>query len=467
MKQSTRERATIMFLRGGLISLAVLLLAGVLGVLHYLPSGNKALTGAGFSFSAMRPIHTTFASSWIFLASIAIIYRYLQEVAPSASNGERWRLRFQIAIWGLTGIGIIVSLMAGITSGREYMGFHPLFSIAIIIGWVLFAWSFFRVTWRDFFSKPVYVTMWGAGILLFLYTFAEQHAWLLPQVFADPIVDMRVQWKATGMLVGSFNLLVYGCMYFVASKLVGDERYAHSKLAYALFGITLLNALTNYGHHTYHLPQSLTVKWISFVVSMTEIVLLAKVIWDIAKTVLKKQRHRTTTSFFLSCSRWWTLGILVTAILISIPPLNSIIHGTFVVTGHAMGAEIGIDSMILLAGVTWILSERTAESKFLRHAGLGFNISTALLVTWLTVAGTLIGIARYKMVPVPEWVAANNPIIFATTGVATALFLAAVTFLLARAAWKKNVSAAEELPMVVVEESSRTFEIESTPAEKT
>jgi len=72
--------------------------------------------------------------------------------------------------------------------------------------------------------------MWGVGVLFFIFTFLEEHAWLLPDVFAAPIVDLRVQWKATGTLVGSFNLFVYGILYYVAEKLSGDERYAHSNL---------------------------------------------------------------------------------------------------------------------------------------------------------------------------------------------------------------------------------------------
>jgi nitric oxide reductase subunit B len=454
-----------MFAKGGLISLVIVLLAGVLGVLHYFPIGSRQLSNAGFNFTAIRPIHTTFASTWIFLASVAIIYRYLQEVNQPVTNSERWRLRLIVVVWGLTGLGIIASLFAGITSGREYMGFHPVFSISIMFGWILFGWSFFRLSWRGFFEKPVYVTMWGSGIILFLYTFTEQHAWLLPQVFADPIVDMRVQWKATGMLVGSFNLLVYGCLYYLASKLVGDDRYAHSKLAYALFGITLLNSFTNYGHHTYHLPQDHLVKWISYVVSMSEIVILAKVIWDIAKTVLEKKKASTATQFFLSASKWWTMGILVTAILISIPPLNSIIHGTYVVTGHAMGAEIGIDSMILFACLAWILSQNLTNTKLLKQAAIGFNISTAALVVWLTVAGTVTGISRYKMLPAPEWITANNPIVFAITGISAAAFLALITFLLSRAAWSREVKPVAELPFVVVKSESVGISLETSDQE--
>ncbi len=449
MTRSTRQHATIVFVRGALIAICVLMLAGVLSVLHYIPGVSSVLAGAGFDFAAMRPIHTTFASAWIFLAALAMIYFYLQNAGEPASPGERWTLRAQVIIWGLAGLGILATLFVGVTSGREYLGFHPWFSVAIMVGWLLFTWNFFRATWRGFFGKPVYVTMWGVGILLFIYTFAEQHAWLLPGVGTDPIVDMRVQWKATGTLVGSFNLLVYGSMYYLASLIVGDNRYAHSKMAYALFGIGLLNSFTNFGHHTYHLPQSELIKWISFLVSMLEILILVRVIWDIAQTVLKRGGERTGATMFLSATRWWTFAMFFTAILLSIPPINAILHGTLAVTGHAMGTEIGIDSMILLAALSWILAGRTRESRWLKPIGIGFNVSAAALVAWLTVAGCVVGFTRYQRLPAPEWLTASNPIVFSLTGIATAVFLALLTAIMLREAFRRVATLSPEPPLVV------------------
>ena len=151
MTRTTRQHATEIFLRGGLIALAVVLLGGLLSVLHYFPGLSGTLAGSGLDFAAVRPIHTIFASAWIFLAAITVIYRYLQDEAPPATTGEQWRLRAQVVLWGLAGVGILATLLGGITSGREYIGFHPLFSVVIMTGWLLFAWTFFSLTGRGFF----------------------------------------------------------------------------------------------------------------------------------------------------------------------------------------------------------------------------------------------------------------------------------------------------------------------------
>jgi hypothetical protein len=299
----------------------------------------------------------------------------------------------------------------------------------VLLGWLLFGWNFLRAIRGRIMRQPVYVTMWTVGVFFFIYTFIEQHAWLLPAVFGDPLVDMRIQWKATGTLVGSFNLFVYGSLYYVGEKLSGDERYAHSHLAYALFAVGLINSFTNFGHHTYHLPQSEAVKWISFVISMTEIIILARVVWDMARSIGKRDSSPfDATRSFMTAAKWWTAAILATSIVMSVPPLNALVHGTHVIMGHGMGAEIGIDGMVLWGAFCFLLAEILTRrgdggggavfgSPSMRRRIIGLNVGAATLVTWLTVSGTIVGIRRYENLAPPEWLTTS-------AGLVTAWFLA-------------------------------------------
>ncbi|PCI09399.1 hypothetical protein COB72_06655 [bacterium] len=429
-----RSRVTLTYMRGAIVSLSIALIAGVLGVAYYIPALAPIIQKLGINFTSLRPIHTTFAVVFIILAGISVIHRYLEDVAPAIQPAERLRLRVQFVLWMIAGVGILVTLALGFFSGREYMGFHPIFSIPIILGWLLCCWNFFAHVRKGILCKPMHVTMWSIGLLFFIYTFIEQHAWLLPGIFANPIVDMQLQWKATGTLVGSFNLLVYGTLYYIATKISKNDSYAHCRLAYALFAVGLLNSFTNFAHHTYHLPQSTIVKQISFVISMTEIVLLTRVVWDIAAMVkAKKLSTPCSVQLFLTAAKWWTAFILATSIFISIPPINALIHGTTVVMGHAMGAEIGIDAMVLFAAITWILIERqegktttpcNLDSNRFRNNIIGFNISVGALVVWLTTAGTITAVYRFEGLANPQWLTVSGPFIFFATGIASAYFLA-------------------------------------------
>ncbi|MCZ6835269.1 MAG: cbb3-type cytochrome c oxidase subunit I [Planctomycetota bacterium] len=430
----SRRYATLTFLRGSVVALTIALSTGVLGVLYYIPVVGEWMTKQGIQFTVLRPLHTTFAAVFIFLGGVAVVHRYFEDIAGPMGAGERLRIRLQVILWAIAGLGVFGSLLGGVFSGREYMGFHPIWSIPILLGWMLFAWNFVLHLKSNFLRCPVHISMWTVGVFFFMFTFTEQHYWLLETVYNDPIFDMRIQWKATGTLVGSFNLFVYGSLYYLGCKLSGDESYAHSNLAYALFAVGLLNSFTNFGHHTYHLPQNDAVKWISFVISMTEIILLARVVWDISAMVKKRgPACAGAIELFITAAKWWTCFMLASSIVISIPPLNALIHGTPVIMGHGMGAEIGIDGMVLFATFCWLIKEMLIQRKTdstifetprLRRLVIGLNIGVALLVGWLTFAGTIIGVWRYDDLAPPLWLSNSNPYLMVFFGAIAAWYLA-------------------------------------------
>jgi nitric oxide reductase subunit B len=438
-----RQFATITFLRGGLIAIAITLVGGLLGALYSVPSLAPTFQSLGLDLRQLRPVHTTFASAWIFLGGMAVVHRYLMDHGGYATDGDRWRLRIQVLCWAAAGFGILVTLLAGVGSGREYVGFHPAFSVLILTGWLCYAWNFFRIVGPAFWNRPLYVTMWGVGTVFFVYTFLEQHAYLLPEFWGDPVHDLRVQWKATGTLVGAFNLFVYGSIIYIGERISGDAEYGHSRTAYALFAVGLLNSFTNFAHHTYHLPQRDLVKWISFVVSMMEIIILVRAVSDLVKLVrTREDRPFCATRGSFSAAKYWSVAIVGSAVLISVPPLNAIIHGTYAVTGHAMGATIGIDTMILLGAVIWIVGEylrgREGEDASnplhcarMRWSVIGLNVGVALLVGWLHLAGVVTGLTRMRLAPSevyvpPAWLASSSGIMFAATGTLAFVFFSSV-----------------------------------------
>ena len=444
-----RRYATITFFRGALLAIAITLAAGILAALYSIPRLAPIMQRFGLDMRQLRPIHTTFASAWVFLGGAAVVHRFLEDQAPSVTEGDRWRLRVQVATWAAAGAGILLTLLFRIGSGREYVGFHPAFSLLILTGWLCYVWNFYRVVGRSFWKQPLHVTMWGVALLFFLYAFTEQHAYLLPGIFSDPIHDLRLQWKSTGTLVGSFNLFVYGTIIYANARISGDESYCYSRTAYALFGVGLLNSFTNFGHHTYHLPQRALVNWISFVVSMTEIIILTRAVADLWFVIRDRLTRRFSAArACFSAARWWTVAILFTSVIISIPPLNAIIHGTYVVTGHAMGAMIGIDTMILLGALFWMLPRirggggRRVDTPAVQRSIMGLNLAVAGLVLWLHVSGLTTGITRATFAPgepyvPPEWLSASNGIVFAATGGLAIVFFTTLLATLIPAAFSR------------------------------
>ncbi|MDH3603108.1 MAG: cbb3-type cytochrome c oxidase subunit I, partial [Candidatus Tectomicrobia bacterium] len=235
--------------------------------------------------------------------------------------------------------------------------YHPAFAVLILIGWFLFARNYFACVGFSLRHRPVYIYMWTVGIPLFVYAFLEGRLYVFEFLSNRPLRDLAIQWKSNGVLVGSFNQIIYGALMYISCRMQGDDRYAYSRTAFSLFLVGVLNTFTNYGHHTFHLPQSPWIHWISFLVSMLEAIILAKVFVDLL--VLRKAAPATrdvrVPVRLIRFATAWTCFLLILALAISIPPLNALIHGTYVVVAHAMGSMIAIDSLILWATLAYLL----------------------------------------------------------------------------------------------------------------
>ena len=312
----------------------------------------------GLTLQHLRPVHESCAFAWVFIGGVTTVHLWLLHAYGPPDSAMRKRTVAMATLWAIAGIGIVTSFLGGEFTGREYLGYSPIFSVLIVFGWLLFAWNFFsRVGW-SLRGLPVYVIMWWVALPLFLFTYAEAHAYLLEYISLRPLRDLAIQWKSAGAHVGSFNLLAYGSVMFVACAMQKSEDYAHSRTAFSFFTVGLLNTFCNYGHHTYHLPQSAWIHWISFVVSMLELAILAKVFLDVGK-LLKEQgaaESDPVVNGFMRSATLWTFLMLTLSIAIAVPPLNAMLHGTHAISAHVMGSMVGIDSMILWAAMGYLVS---------------------------------------------------------------------------------------------------------------
>lgn len=356
---------------------------GLAGALFYTPL-YRVFGGWRVPFQSLRPLHMASATAWVYLAGISIVLHQFARSQRDAPPGRSllWAIRCFAACWMLGAVVVVVTLALQRYSGRKYFFVSIPSSALFWIGWVVLTWTYLRHRRRPLASQPVYVWMWTTSLGLFTYAFLETHAFLLPYFQRHPLREIAVEWKSYGTLVGSFNLLVYGSLMFLYEQL--DARsYARSPLAFGLFIVGVVNSFTNYGHHTYHVPQWWLIKWISFAISMTEIIILAKVAKDLlgwSKRLRKDERWDGLT-WLLFATTGWTFIHLFVALKISVPKINSLFHGTLVVASHAMGSMIGIDTMGLLAVLAWIsVTSRGEAHPIPRWPVLCLNIG--LLIVW-------------------------------------------------------------------------------------
>lgn len=378
-------------------SLFIGLLFGALGGLQYVFPGflKEAL-----SFQKIRPLHVYLVINWIFCAAAGAVYYYI----PYVSGRKLYSTllaKLHILIQLIILIWVVTGFFMGRFGGREYLEFPPYIVVLIIVAWILFMINFFVTVRPSFKEVPVYIWSWSTGLLFFLITICEAQLWLLPHFNNNIIRDITVQWKAMGSMVGSWNMLVYGSAMFVMEKITGDKGINRSKKAFFFYFLGLTNLLFNWGHHTYIVPSSELVRTISYTISMTELLILANIIYSFRKTYFKTNPHQHFLSFrIVTYAEAWILLNLILSISISVPAINFYTHGTHITVAHAMGTTIGINTLLLLSSLVLIAEEMIGDGKlftpYFNRSFIFLNIS--LLVFWLS----LVGMGICKIIAVHE-----------------------------------------------------------------
>ncbi len=381
-----RNNVAFYFLYAALLSLILGLIFGLVGGLQYiLPDFLKE----ALSFTRTRPLHVSLVITWIFTAAAGGVYYYIQLITGKKLWSEKlvW---FHFVLFIITGTCIIFCYLTGRFGGREYFEFPPILSVPILVTWICFAINFFKTLKPGLKHAPVYVWMWSTGVIFFILTLIEQYLWMIPWFRDNMIRDITVQWKSMGAIVGSWNQLVYGTAFFIMAKISGNEKVAHSPLTFFFYFLGLTNLMFNWGHHTYIVPSSPYIKNIGYIVSMTELLILGNIMLNWKKTVSEAQKNFHHVPYrFLAAADIWIFLNLALAIAISIPAVNLYTHGTHITVAHAMGATIGINSMILFASLFFIAEQEGTlfESKKKRISTGFWIVNISLLVFWIALIG--------------------------------------------------------------------------------
>lgn len=373
------------FIGVALLSLLAGLLFGVIGGLQYiLPEFLKDT----FPFYKTRPVHVSLVITWIFTGAIGSIYYFISKF----NNGKLFSLKLaqlHFIIFILTGLAILYCYFLGYFGGREYLEFPPIIALPMLFTWILFLINFFMTVDKKVRTWPVYYWMWSTGLLFFLITFGEAYLWTLSYFQNNIVRDTTVQWKAMGSMVGSWNMLVYGGGFYIMEQISGNKKIANSNITFFFYFLGLTNLMFNWGHHTYIVPAALWIKNVSYIISMTELLILGDIIWNWRKALSRAKKHKHLISYnLLTAADIWIFLNLILAIIISVPSINYYTHGTHITVAHSMGATIGINTMILFATIYFIYEQFNLIHKT-KMVGTGFWITNiSLFIFWLSLIGS-------------------------------------------------------------------------------
>jgi len=375
MMSDNRDMIGLQFLRLGMLALAAGMFFGVIG---------------GFQF-----LFPEFLRELLFTNYYLVNQCKLKLFSPRAANWHFW-------IFVVTGLAILASYFAGKFGGREYFEFPAVLSIPIpavlsipiFLSWIIFGVNYFKTVLKSSEPWPVYYWMWGTGIVFFFITFSEAYLWLIPYFRESMVREITVQWKSYGALTGSWNMLVYGTAIFVASRISENPQLARSRMAYGLYFLGLFNLMFGWAHHIYLVPSAPWLRILAYAVSMTELLVLGKILWDWRASLASYQIHKHCNAYrFLFAADIWIFINLILALVISVPAWNLYTHGTHITVAHAMGSTIGINTMILLASVFFVIREELpveVHSGCSKQVTFGYwmaNVSLAVFFVSLILAG--------------------------------------------------------------------------------
>lgn len=374
-------------------SLSMLLLAMAFGAVASFAFLYPEFYNAHLPFYQLRPMHVSAALFWIISGAAACLLFFRKE-AFEVAKASRTEVAF-IYTWMASVIAVFIFYSFRRFGGREYWEFPPVLGVPIVIAWGFLIHAYFRDFLRKGGDKPLYIWMWTTGLVFFLITFLEQNLYQIPWFRASFLREVTVQWKSNGAMVGAWNQMIYGSSLFLMVKLSGDKQIAQSRKAFFFYFLGLTNLMFNWGHHIYNVPGASWIRHVSYAVSMTEWIILVSILRSFREKMDEERKYRHILVYrFLIAAECWVFLNLILALMMSIPAVNRYTHGTHITVAHAMGATIGINTMILLACIGYIIRIDKLPLLNQRRINAGFAIThLGLLVFWiaLIVAGVVKG----------------------------------------------------------------------------
>jgi nitric oxide reductase subunit B len=351
-------------------------------------------------FFQLRPLHVSSALFWIISGATACLWFFKTEVFALPHSDSRASKLFMV-VWMLTVIAIFMFYAFKKFGGREYWEFPPWLSFPILLSWISLMVAYFNVWRKAQIKMAMHVVMWSTGILFFFITFIEQNLWQIPWFRESFLRELTVQWKANGATVGAWNQMIYGSSLFIMVKISGDQSIADNNKVRLFYFLSLTNLMFNWGHHIYNLPANNWVRHVSYAISMTEWLFFISIIQGFKSKLEERRKHRHLLTYkFLIAAEGWLFANLLLALMMSIPAINRYTHGTHITVAHAMGTTIGINTMILLGAIGYMLriEDWTTNQKRLINICY-YTTQVSLMLFWLSliVAGILKGYRQTVM----------------------------------------------------------------------
>jgi cytochrome c oxidase cbb3-type subunit 1/cytochrome c oxidase cbb3-type subunit I/II len=354
-------------------------------------------------FGRVRPIHINLVLfGFVTPGLLAAAFYYLPRMLRTDLYSDMLGV-VTVVLWNLTLVGVVVTLAAGYTQGREYAEMIWPVDMGVVLVFALVLVNFLMTVARR--KEPVlYVSVWYAcaGIVLTATTFSLGNVIWRPDTGAlVGIPDAILLWfyghNVFGLLLTPLSA---GVAYYVIPRACKAPLYSHTL---SLLGFwALLVVYTHIGtHHLLQVPVPTWLKVISIVDSVAMVIPVMAFlinIWYTAKGRLG-EIHNDVGAKFVFTGTIMYFFVSIQGSIMALPQVQRITHFNNWVVAHAHIGVLGFAGMIALGGLYYILPRITNKPLFSRFLA-DFQYWMVLIgvvgfTVVLTIAGLIQGNAWY------------------------------------------------------------------------
>ena len=372
------------------------------------PSVNTIL-GGGLAeytnFSRLRPLHTDAVIFGFTLSGIFSTWYYVGQRVLKVSMAES---KFLMALgkfhfWAYLAVvaSVVVSILAGVTTSKEYAEFEWPIDIAVVVVWVTFGMSIFGLIGirRE---KSLYISIWYyiatfLGIAM-LYLFNNME---IPTYFASGGIgawyhsvsmyagtnDALVEWwYGHNAVAFGFTVPIVAMIYYFLPKESGQAVYSYKLSLLSFWGLMFVYLWAG-GHH---LLFSTVPDWMQTMGSVFSVILILPS-WGSAINMLltmKGEWQQVASSplikFMVLGSTFYMFSTLEGPIQ-AIKSVNALAHFTDWIVGHVHDGVLGWVGFMIMAAMFHMaprLFKREIYSKSLMNTQ--FWIQTLGVVLYFT-----------------------------------------------------------------------------------
>ena len=397
------DQAARLFFLASMIWAVVGMLVGVLiAAMLFLPKLNLA---PYLTFGRLRPLHTN-AVIFAFVGNIifAGVYHSMQRLLKTRLfNDTLTRIHFWG--WQLLIVAAAVSLVFGITQGKEYAELPWILDIVIALLWVTFAVNFFgTIAIRR--EQHLYVAIWfyiativAITILHVGNSVAMPYSWLGSYSAYSGVKDALMQWWYGHNAVAFFLTTPYlGLMYYYLPKAANRPVFSYRLSIMHFWSIVFIYIWAG-PHHLHYtaLPEWAStlgmlfslVLWMPSWGGMVNGLFTLRGAWD-------KLRDDPILKFLVVAVTYYGMSTFEGPMM-SIKSVNAVSHYTDWTIGHVHAGTLGWNSFLSFGILYWAVPRLwKTELYSVRAATAHFWVGTIGLILY-QVSMWVAGITQWLM----------------------------------------------------------------------